>query len=497
LPFGVLFNYFSHAYGYLVIILTSPVLLSALGSEGWGIISLLAMAQMWLGVLDAGVTPTLIHVISKHQQGMYPLETKIIVNSLRWLIFLFSFIFLVGAVALIDPLSNPWSIKLVNANLPVDPALIILLIIVTCLLRLNSFVARAAVLADRRQVLVASLEIGINTARFPLAYFILIFNDSMNVTNFLYTQLFISIFEFLIYQILVSRSIGVTLIPGRLMLTSLYPVKSLLGVSAVSTLIWLFLSQLDRLVFSVSLGLSEFGYFTLVASLCALVLGFPAPLGRAVLPMLTRAVAKDEAIKVVEIYRASTVFTVGMLGSFVVAGVLFPEKLLGAWLSDEAAITWISLILPWYFVGAFCVAIMTFQYYLQVATGDLSYHLRYNIASVFVTVPALLMAFREFGIVASALVLMLLKVLPLVIWLPFIHSRFANGLGKKWYFNDIFEPLMISLLVMVVLSQFTDRLLPGYRYEIIINIIISMVVTMASMLKQHRFKSIVSAYYND
>ncbi|MFP3441368.1 hypothetical protein R0K18_26935, partial [Pantoea sp. SIMBA_133] len=56
---------------------------------------------------------------------------------------------------------------------------------------------------------------------------------------------------------------------------------------AYTAAIWVLLTQLDKLVLSKTLTLSEYGYFTLVATICSGVMMFSGPISKAILPRMT------------------------------------------------------------------------------------------------------------------------------------------------------------------------------------------------------------------
>lgn len=93
---------------------------------------------------------------------------------------------------------------------------------------------------------------------------------------------------------------------------------------------------------------------------------------------------------------------------------------------------------------------MVFQYYLQYVYGNLKYHVRYNTFSVLVNVPLIMFLAVEYGSIGVAWLWFGFRVLSLLIWVPFVHNRFAPWLHMVWFMKEVLSPFSLVLGVVFV-----------------------------------------------
>lgn len=132
------------------------------------------------------------------------------------------------------------------------------------------------------------------------------------------------------------------------------------------------------------------------------------------------------------------------------------ETLLIAWTGDLLISEMSSQILALYALGNGFLCIAAFPYYLQYAKGDLRLHLYFNILFVLVLVPTIAWAASKYGATGAGWVWLGMNCLPLLIWIPVVHKKFAPGLNVKWFFQDVLP----IILPMAICGYFLNQALP-------------------------------------
>ena len=70
--------------------------------------------------------------------------------------------------------------------------------------------------------------------------------------------------------------------------------------------IWVFTTQLDKLMLSKLFTLSEFGYFSLVATVASGLAVLSGPISKAVLPRMTALLSQGKEVEMLNLYKLAT-----------------------------------------------------------------------------------------------------------------------------------------------------------------------------------------------
>src|SRR5690554_338922 len=455
---NVIFNYGGQLYSTLIGILVLPLFLEHVGAEAYGLIGFYTLVQAWMSLVDLGMTPTIGREVArlKTQPGEAS-RLVTIVNSLEVV-----FVIVAGVVAFSMVIGREWlsanwlTVEKLDMDL-VETAVAI--IGITVAVRWASSLNRSGINAFEHQVWLNIFEVVINTLRFPVALLLVIWLDG-EVLAYFYFQLAVVDIEFVILRGKLRR-----LLPVVQALRFSWPELKRIAPFAISigytTAIWVLLTQLDKLVLSKTLTLSEYGYFTLVATVSSGVMMLSGPVSKAILPRMTALLAEGKKDEMIQLYRKSTRLIVILVMPIAITIACLPYSVLFVWTGNEEAARWGEQILPLFILGAAILAIVAFQYYLQYVYGNLKYHVRYNTFSVLANVPLIIFLAIEYGPIGVAWLWFGFRFLSLVVWVPFIHSRFAPGLNRVWFLEDVFRPLA-AISVAIVASLYTK----SYFYDL-------------------------------
>ena len=224
--------------------------------------------------------------------------------------------------------------------------------------------------------------------------------------------------------------------------------------SSYSSLVWVFVTESDKLIFSHILPLAEYGYFSLLVIVSAGVRQFSAPILQAILPRLTYYVSNHQREKMLDLYCKSTNLICILVFSVVACVVLYPKPLLYAWSGSMAAANFGAPILVWYVLSSALLSVGGLQYSLQVAHGSLKLHAWYNTIAACIKIPLIVFIAFHYGVYATAITWFVFMVIGFFVWVPIVHHRYAKNMHFRWLKNVllIFLPTLIGFSIVNKIS---------------------------------------------
>ena len=241
---------------------------------------------------------------------------------------------------------------------------------------------------------------------------------------------------------------------GNFLKPSIIKIKSIapfaLGVAFTSGF-WIIISQLDKFLLSTLLPLKEYGFFILVATVSTGILMISAPIGTAIRPRLTRLIAEKRIEKMAQLYTNAT-HAAGVIGFPVIAVLaISPDAVLYAWTGNNEAAEWGGQALRWYSLGNGILLVLSFQYYLQFAFGNLKYHVRGSLIFGVFQIICISFAALSNGAIGTAVAWFALQLFFFTFWPAYIHSIFVPRLNLIWLRKGILFPLGTTILGSFIL----------------------------------------------
>jgi O-antigen/teichoic acid export membrane protein len=448
---NIIANYFSQAYVAGISILTVPFYVRFMGTEAFGLIGFYTMLQAWFQLLDAGLSTTLARESSLYRGSASDASTLVRLRSLLervfWAIGLIGILFFFFFA---EPITHRW---LQVGNLPPrEVANSVQLIGLIIAFRWVSCLYRGVVTGFEQQVWLGSFNVGVATARFLFCLPILISWDASPTTYFLY-QVMVSLLEAIgLYwksnRLLPKGILSNSLVAGELRA----PLKFASGV-AFTSIVWVLVTQVDKLLLSKLLPLSAYGEFSLAVLLASGINLLAAPIGAALLPRLTNTAASDEA-SMRTLYARYTQLTCLAMFPAAITFYSCASPVLFAWTGDEALARSASTVLSLYSLGNALMGVASFAYFIQYAKGDIRLHLIGNAILATIYLPTALWVAREYGATGAAAAWLVMNLVYFVAWVPLVHRLLVPGLHLSWISRDVlpvatgaaFPALLLALL---------------------------------------------------
>lgn len=459
---NVLYNYIGHFYITFVGILILPLFLTYLGSEAFGLIAFFALLQSWLQLLDLGMSPTLgrevsrLRVLENSNVQLRSVVRSLEVVFLSIAIVIFAIVFLSK-----DLIGEKW---LESNSLDLETiSFCIGIVSVVIAVRWVGALYRSGINAYEQQVWMNVFDIVFASLKSPVALLIVFIYDGNIIYYFSY-QLFIVLIEQLciavkFYSLLPSLS-------SKHKLFSMQELKRIMPFAigiAYTSGIWVFTTQLDKLMLSKILTLSEFGYFSLVATVASGLAVLSGPISKAVLPRMTALLSEGKEMEMLNLYKLATRLVVCIITPITLILSFYAENVIVVWTGDSTAAEWIAPIMPLYIIGNGLLAILAFQYYLQYAYGKLSYHIKYNTFYAILVIPIMIYAVLNYGAKGAGYVWLCSQLVTIMLWVPFVHHIFSPGLHLKWLVHDVILPIISALFFVLTFFLACSGYFPSSR----------------------------------
>ncbi|CAN7327017.1 oligosaccharide flippase family protein [Variovorax paradoxus] len=430
-------------------ILILPMYLKYMGPEAYGLVGFFAMLQAWFNLLDMGLTPTVARETARFRGGAT--DAMSYRRLLRVLQLIFCIAALLGACivfGLSGFIAEHW---LKVQTLPLAQVQLALQLMAGGVaLRWMSGLYRSCISGAERQVWLGGFNSFVATLRFVGVLPLLIWIGHSPAAFFTY-QLIIAVIE-LLGLVFKARSLFPAVPHGNILGWSfaslVTPIHSVLKFSltiAFTSLVWVLITQTDKLLLSKLLPLADYGYFTLAVLVASGIMLVSGPISGALTPRMARLQAEGDEAGLIALYRGATqmVAVISIPACLVLA--LFPEQVLLAWTGDLEVAARAAMVLRLYSLGNGLLAFAAFPYYLQFAKGDLKLHFIGNLIFLVVLIPLLIWATWIHGAVGAGYAWLAVNSIYFFLWPPLVHSKFSPDLHRSWLIKDI-GPIVLAVL---------------------------------------------------
>lgn len=428
-----------------------PVYLSILGIDAYGLIAFNAIALALLYVADAGLSASFAREAAKGSPGQSLLDMLVSVERV-----LLSLLVLAGlAFAAAAPLiADNW---LGHAgNLRRDQVIQCLQLMPLALIpQIAMSLYFGGLMGLQRQVSANLLSTGFNIVRSGLVILPIWFFPDIRV--FFVWQAAASLAMTVVMraqlrnQIIRSSQIkgpGAAPPHGRFSAESLRAIRGyalgMLGLSIIAALN----TQLDKLVISKLLPLSEFAQYSLVSMLAQIPYLLTLPIATALLPRFTNLLAQKRYQELGSLYRQSSYY-IASLGA--VAGLalfLFADAFIAAWLNSQPVESATVLAARLLALGGMFLTLQLAPFQLSLANGHNSTNIRLGIIVLCASIPLQIHLAGRYGVVGAALPWLIINAAAFIYLGVVLNRKFPLVSVTSWFFADNLATVLVAGLVL-------------------------------------------------
>lgn len=460
---NIIASYATQIYVTLVGILILPLYLKYMGAEAYGLVGFFTMLQAWFNLLDMGLTPTVARETARFYGGAT--DALSYRRLLRALQLIFFAVALLGGGAMFmfsGGIADRW---LNVQTLPLEQVQLALqLMAVGVALRWMSGLYRGCISGSERLVWLGGFNVFVATLRFAGVLPVLIWVGHSPTVFFTY-QVLVAVIEvvglgikahLLFPKILPHQKITFS---TYLLFDALRPVVKYSLSIAFTSSAWVVVTQVDKLILSGILSLTEYGYFSLAVTLAAGVMTLSAPLTGPLTIRMIGLYSEDKKNEAIQLYQIATLSIVVFVGSVTIVLAMFSESILMTWTSDVKVALHGSEILSLYAIGYLFCSLSAFPGYIQHAIGDMKYHLQGSVILLVILLPCLVFGAYFYQAKGAAVAWASVNFLFFLFWTKISHDKLVPLLHSQWLFKRIVLPFLPAVLLAWCVKVLAGRLI--------------------------------------
>ena len=432
---NIIANYIGQAYRAVIGIIMMPLYLSYLGTEGFGLIGFYIMLQSWMQLLDIGMKPTLARESARYKAGaITALDLRRSLRTLEVVFVIIGSLITLSTIFASDLISRSW-LNVENLDLATVSFSVSIMGIVVGI-RWVSNLYNGVVSGLERQVWLNSYGVIFATIRFVavLVHFEL-FGASLEV--FFIYQLVTSVIEGLVIIVFAYKNIAKV---NEKVSYSFKVLKGILKLSigiAFGSVIWIVVTQVDKLILSKSISLVDYGYFSLAIVISNGLLVIGTSIGAAIMPRMTIYSEKGNSERLERLYFLSVEAVLVIVIPISSMLIFYGSNILYFWTGDVLVSEKSSEIMKWYVLGNVMVSMGAFAYYLQYAKGNFKLHIIGNIIYAIMLIPAQVYIATYFGPVYTGILWFIANFLIVTLWLGVIHKKYLPNKHLLWLWSNL------------------------------------------------------------
>ncbi len=423
-----------------------PMYIRYLTVEAYGLVGLFAVVQVWMSLLDLGMTPTLGREMALFRSGARGVQAiRDLLRSLELLFGGIAVVIAVGTIVATPYLASHWINRGHLAPATVRHSLMIMSLVVG--MRFCEGIYRSALIGLQQQVWFNSAGVALAGLRAAGAIFILAV-VSPTLEAFFLWQVVISLLTLGLFAAKVHFSLPRATLKARFSRDELVRVRQFAGGMFALSLLAVMLTQIDKLLLFRLLPLDQFGIYMLASTVTGAIYLIVGPVAQAIYPAFIRLFSAGDERHLAATYHAAAQLVSVVLTAPVALLAAYPQAILFVWSNDAALSRRTAPLLAVLAVGTFLNGLMHVPYQLQLASGWTGLSIRANILAVLVLMPALFWAVPRYGAVSAAIVWLVLNAGYIVAVMPIMHRRLLRGALRAWYVNDVGLPIAGAVAVL-------------------------------------------------
>ena len=432
-------NYLGQGWVALMNLVFIPMYIKYLGIEAYGLIGLYALLTAWLSLLDMGMTPTISREMARFTGGSHNAQSiRDLLRTIEVIAFGIALLIAAGVALASDWIASSW---LQAESLPVDvvaQAFVIMGLVTS--LRFVESIYRSCIVGLQRQVLFNIVNSALATVRGIGAVAILAW-VSPTIEAFFLWQGLLSILALGILAGVTYASLPRIERMARFSMDALRSIWRFAGGMLGITFLSLMLMQVDKVLLSKLLSLSEFGYYMLATVVAGALYALIKPITQAVYPQLCKLHSREDEKGIVDLYHKAAQLVSVFVGSVAIVMIFFSETFLSLWTQDPALAERTAPLLSLLMLGNLVNGLMWMPYQTQLAHGWTSLSVKVNVVAVLVIVPAILWATPRYGAEGAAWAWVSLNAGYVLVAVHLMHRRILSVEKWHWYMEDLLAPL--------------------------------------------------------
>lgn len=468
----------------------TPLYVSLIGVESWGLVGFYTTLSVLLSFLDMGLGTTINREMARlsiqENSAREIRRTTRTIEIIYWGV--------AGIIALLMPMfssfiAHSWVHVGALSEETIQQAICFMGFAFAIQWPANLY--GCGLMGLQRQVLVNGLVTSISIFR-TLGLLISLIYISPTVQMFFFWHICVNIFQTILVGIILWKSLPKDTEPARFDMEILRRLwRFTMGISGI-TILSIILTQLDKVILSKMLPLEKFGLYSLACTVAAGLYFISGPIFSSFFPRFAELISQGDTTKLKKIYHESSQIMTALIAPVALMVILFSKEMLSLWMRNSSLVQEIHLFASLLMVGTLLNGLVTLPHALQIAYGWTKLAIYKNLIAICFSIPLLFWGVNTFGAIVACYVWILLNFCYLVIEIPLMHRRVLQGEKWSWYLFDLALPILGALTVLLPVRFLLPQNLGWFPMALILLMTFALATLASAVLAPDLRKKIVS-----
>ncbi len=444
---NLLANYIGQIWVSLMGLVFVPVYIKYLGIESYGLIGFFASLQAWFALLDMGMTPALSREIARFKGGTRTVESlRDLLRSIEIITLVMISLLACSVYLSSDWLSTYW-LKTEKAS-ATTISISIKITSVVIGLRFFEGIYRSVIIGLQKMILFNIINCTLATIRSIGAILVLVY-VSATIESFFIWQAIISILTVVIFAILSYTSIPRARVKAKYSWSEITQIKRFAAGMSLNVILAVALMNIDKILLSKFLTLTEFGYYSLASTVAAGLYMIIVPTEQAFYPKFCELHAKGDIDHLaITFHKAAQIISV-LAGSAGFLLIFYGETVVQLWTQNMELAKQTSSIISILAAANVISGALLMVHIMQLTYGWTRISVYNNIVNIILYIPAIIYLVPNYGALAAAFIWLVLYLGGIFISVHFTFQRIMRSEKWRWYWQDIILPLSSAGIIVV------------------------------------------------
>jgi O-antigen/teichoic acid export membrane protein len=477
---NIVANLVGKIWSAAIAILLIPQYIKYLGIESYGLIGFYTTLIGSMAVLDLGLSTTLNRELAKYKsENRSVKDIRDLTFSLERIYWLIGIIICISIVALSGFIAKHWvnveSLPLVT----VKRSIIFMGAVIAFQWPISLY--SGGLTGLEKQVLNNGITVVMTTLRAAGVIIILKYFSSTLQAFFLWQAaisfLYVIIIRWNLWNSMPANSIKPVFSQVQIKIIWRFA-AGMTGISFIT----FFIAQIDKIVLSKLLPLSQFGYYILAFTIATSVSLIVGPIRLTFFPRFTHLIASNNDDELKRLYHRACQLMSTLIFPVCFVLLFFTKDILNIWTKNSTTAGNTYKMAQILIIGSIFNSLMVMPYNLLLANGWTKFTIYQNTIAAIVLVPMLFLWTNLYGAIGASFVWIIVNAGYVFISQPLMHRKLLKNELWKWYWNDTILPMIPSLLMVLFTKILLHYLFPNLEINLVVIGIIFFVLISVSLL---------------
>lgn len=454
-------NLISRFWSMVSVYIFIPLYIKILGETTYGLVAFFATLQMTMNLLGVGLSNTLRRefAVGDQSEGIQNRKYKLL-RSVENIYFLLAIVIVVICSAGADFISNQWlNIESLDSKM-VSKVLILMGISIAIQFIANIYVGCLFGLDHQILANVCNVVWSVFKSCGALA---MIYFVAPNLVIFYSWHIFSDILYFVVLRFLISRLLDSQQCE-RWRIRDFANLKAIwkyaIGILTISC-ISLVNRQLDKIIISRFLSITELGAYNIATTLGSLCAILPSAVYTAVFPKFTKKTTANDSSLIRDYNTINRLVNIiiSCTASFI---AVYAGPLIRVWTGSETYVKTLGITAT---LVVLAVAVIEFQeipYALALAHGNTRLNVYMGAGFVPIVAISTVIGISRYGLLGAGGVYLVMMIAQTVVYLFLVNKFYCKQKLSVIYLKNLFLPFILSLIVAFCSYVFLERIVSNY-----------------------------------